>query len=75
MNVYFVVQGGQDLFGHLTEHEYPYTEKDVSELLVQLCSALKFIHNINIIHRDVKPENCLVSVITARSFSLISFSF
>ena len=56
-----VVQGGNDLYGHVTEHEYPYTERDVSELMVQLCCALQFIHNINIIHRDVKMENCLVS--------------
>ena len=54
-------QGASDLFGHVTQHEYPYTEKDVRELMVQLCSALKFIHDINVIHRDVKPENCLVS--------------
>jgi len=57
----FIRQGGNDLFGHVSEHEYPYTEKDVRELMVQLCSALQFIHNINVIHRDVKPENCLVS--------------
>jgi len=62
------VQGGSDLYGHVTDHEYPYTERDVSELMVQLCSALKFIHNINIIHRDVKLENCLVS----RSHSIAS---
>jgi len=51
------------LLGHVIDHEYPYTERDARDLLVQLCSALKFIHNIDIVHRDVKPENCLVSTI------------
>jgi len=60
------------LFGHVADHEYPYTEKDVSSLMVQLCSALKFIHNINIIHRDVTPENCIVCISSASHLNLIN---
>jgi len=56
-----VTQGGKDLFSHISDHERPYTESDASQLLAQLCSALRFIHGINVIHRDVKPEHCLVS--------------
>jgi len=75
------LQGGKDLFGHVTSHEYPYTERDVRDLMAQLCSALDYIHTkcrYSIVHRNVKPENCIVSIILC-SFFLISvlrfFSF
>lgn len=50
--------------------KYPYTLRDIidtnynpSQLLkylIDLCKAIKFIHNNSIIHRDIKPENILV---------------
>ena len=39
-------------------------EKDSFVLLsyvIQLCEAIRFIHNKAVIHRDIKPENILVS--------------
>jgi len=62
-----VYQGGTDLLGHVTQHDYPYTERHARDLLYQLCAALKFIHHLDIIHRDVRPENCIVSSTLASS--------
>ena len=63
---------GQDIFGLLTSWQGSYTEKNAIHLLVQLCSALKYLHWINIVHRNVKSENCLVSTIRNLKQNVVS---
>lgn len=36
-------------------------ERDVVEIMGQVCSALQLAHEHNVVHRDIKPENILVS--------------
>ena len=36
-------------------------EKQVIRAMVQICSALNFIHGLGIVHRDIKPSNILLS--------------
>lgn len=36
-------------------------EKQVIHAMVQLCSALDFIHDLGIVHRDIKPSNILLA--------------
>ena len=35
------------------------SEKDASNIMRQLFSAVGYLHNHNIAHRDIKPENSL----------------
>lgn len=56
---YLVMQActGGELFDRITDGNY--TEKDAAMAVVDVLSALSFIHSKNIIHRDLKPENLL----------------
>lgn len=52
------IKGG-DLFDALIGVRY-YSEHDAALLMQSLLRALQYIHERNIVHRDVKPENLLV---------------
>ena len=54
------LQGG-DLFFHLHEKRYMTFPEDKAKFyLIELVSALDFLHKNNMIYRDLKPENILI---------------
>lgn len=38
-----------------------YSERQASEIVANVLSALNYLHSCNILHRDIKPENILLS--------------
>jgi hypothetical protein len=38
-----------------------FTEKEILDIMIQLCNGLKALHDENIIHRDLKPENVFLT--------------
>jgi len=50
---------GQELFDVILARQ-SYSEADARPVFAQVTSALHYLHCLNIIHRDVKPENILV---------------
>lgn len=52
---------GGDLFDIITVAQ-KFSEEQAALMIKHLVSALAYLHNLNIVHRDVKPENLLVEM-------------
>ena len=48
---------GGDLFSRVFEAEVELGEEEVVQLVRQVLTALQYIHDSNIVHLDIKPEN------------------
>lgn len=61
-HIYLVIEhcAGGDLAGYIRRYGR-LSEAVVRNFLVQLARGLQFLHSINIIHRDIKPQNLLLS--------------
>ena len=55
------VEGGE-LKELIAAKATPYLEKDAKKIMKILISAIEYIHSHNIVHRDLKLENILLSV-------------
>jgi hypothetical protein len=51
---------GQELFDVILNRKF-FQEDDARPIFAQIARALFYLHSLNIIHRDVKPENILIS--------------
>lgn len=57
-NLIFSVSGGE-LFDRIVEKGF-YTERDASQLIHQILDAVKYLHDMGIVHRDLKVS-CFTS--------------
>ncbi|WP_338316105.1 protein kinase domain-containing protein [Streptomyces bohaiensis] len=59
--LYLVMQlvDGSDLADHLAEHD-PYPWPWALAVLAQIASALAAVHDVGVVHRDLKPGNLMV---------------
>ena len=61
-NLYLVFEFvDKNLLELLQEHPQGLDPTLIRHLIYQLCKAIKYMHDQNIIHRDVKPENLLIT--------------
>ena len=49
-------------------------EHQIRHIMIQLCSALSYLHSLHIMHRDIKPENIMIDPSTLH-IKLIDFGF
>ncbi len=51
---------GLSLFQYLTTQEWP-TIAEVVRLMIQIAEALQYLHNMGVIHQDLKPSNVILA--------------
>ena len=51
---------GGELFQKITINGGRLSEDKCAEYIFQLCDALQYCHNLNVCHRDIKPQNILL---------------
>jgi len=62
---------GGELFHKINKGQY--TERDASVIVGKICSALQYLHSMNIAHRDLKPENILLAVAGGTEVKICDF--
>lgn len=52
---------GGTLLGYVaSQDEHSFTEDELRHVMTQLVEAVAFCHSLNIVHRDVKPDNVIM---------------
>lgn len=62
-NLYLVMEyaPGGSLRSMTTARDYTLTENEARFYVAEIILALQELHNLKFVHRDVKPENCLIT--------------
>ena len=62
-NIFIVmeyIQGG-NLSEYLRHKKFNITEKRAAELIYQICLGIEYLHKYGIMHRDLKPDNIMLT--------------
>ncbi|MEO0989998.1 MAG: serine/threonine-protein kinase [Pseudomonadota bacterium] len=51
---------GRDLLDIIEDQEEPFSAEEVKDLLLKLLDAIGFVHENNLLHRDISPDNILM---------------
>lgn len=70
--IYEFLSGGE-LFDRITADGYVMSEAEVINYIRQVCDATRYMHEKNIIHLDIKPENIMLTTSRSTDVKLIDF--
>jgi serine/threonine protein kinase len=68
-----LVRGGE-LFDRIVR-ENGLSERDAKHVFRSVCNALEYMHSLDVMHRDVKPENMLLVSNHSSDVKIIDFGF
>lgn len=63
-NNWFIVMeycNGGDLYNYLKKNKTPLKEAQIFSIFIQICNGLNYIHNVKVIHRDLKSLNIFLT--------------
>uniref|UniRef100_A0A0B7BN15 Uncharacterized protein n=1 Tax=Arion vulgaris TaxID=1028688 RepID=A0A0B7BN15_9EUPU len=64
---------GGELFDRIAAEDYKMSEAEVINYMRQACEGLKHMHEHNIVHLDIKPENIMCETKKASTVKIIDF--
>ncbi|PSN48991.1 hypothetical protein C0J52_03867 [Blattella germanica] len=73
MVLIFEFLSGGELFERITAEGYSMSEAEVINYMRQICEGVKHMHEKNIIHLDIKPENIMCQTRVSTNVKLIDF--
>ncbi|XP_047102318.1 twitchin isoform X3 [Schistocerca piceifrons] len=73
MVLIFEFLSGGELFERITAEGYSMSEAEVINYMRQICEGVKHMHEKNIIHLDIKPENIMCQTRNSTNVKLIDF--
>nr|CAD7424747.1 unnamed protein product [Timema monikensis] len=73
MVLIFEFLSGGELFERITAEGYTMSESEVINYMRQICEGVKHMHEKNIIHLDIKPENIMCQTRSSTNVKLIDF--
>jgi len=75
-NTYIIMEllSGGELFSKIVE-KGAFTESDAATIFAQILLSMEHLHSLNIVHRDVKPENILYISNSSEDIKLIDFGY
>ncbi|GAU87381.1 hypothetical protein RvY_00244-2 [Ramazzottius varieornatus] len=70
--IYEFMSGGE-LFERITAEDYTMSEAEVVNYMRQICEAVRHMHDNNIVHLDLKPENIMCQTRKSTNVKVIDF--
>ncbi|CAF1652343.1 unnamed protein product, partial [Adineta ricciae] len=64
---------GGDLFDRIADPNYKMTEAEAIKYMRQICQGLKHMHENNIVHLDLKPENIMCETKNSTNVKICDF--
>lgn len=52
---------GKDLFEYIAKRDYSLPEEVAKQIIFQIMQGVRYLHNLGIVHRDLKLENIMMS--------------